>query len=95
VGVTPGLVPADVFKDMRDNGQRAHWFGETVGGGAKGSSKTKDQGENPFKKDKKTGHPSDMRACSAIVTADPARARRLAKKAEVLEYFPMLKEDKS
>jgi hypothetical protein len=94
VGVTPGLAPADVFKDMRDNGQRPLWFGETVGGGAKGSSRTKDQGDNPFKKNKE-GRPNNMQACSAVITADRARARRLAKKAEVLEYFPMLKEDKS
>jgi hypothetical protein len=91
VGVTPGLKPTDVFKDMKDNKQRRHWFGATVGAGASGGSNSPDAtGANPFELDKDTGTPRDMTAAAAIVKGDPARAKRLAAQGKAQNYVPSL-----
>ena len=89
-GVVPGLKPVEVFKDMKDNKQRGHWFGPTVGAGASGGSDKNDTGDSPFKLEKETGKLASLTEASKIVKDDPERARRLAKAAGSKKYFPSL-----
>jgi hypothetical protein len=90
-GIVPGLNPGEVFKDMRDNNQRPHWFGRTVGAGASGSDGGKNNdGDNPFKINKDTGRPVNFTQASAMVRDDPARAKRLAQAAGAQRFFKSL-----
>ena len=89
-GVVPGLKPVEVFKDMKDNKQRGHWFGPTVGAGASGGSDKNDTGDSPFTINKETGRPANLTEAGRIVKDDPERARRLAKAAGSKKYFPSL-----
>jgi len=90
-GVVPGLKPTDVFKDMKDNNQRRHWFGPTVGAGANGNSGNgPETGANPFALNPKTGKPTNLTQASAMCIADPARAKRLATSARAQDFFPSL-----
>lgn len=83
VGVTPGLSPKEVFVDMKAAGQRRHWFGPTVGAGAKGGSTGVDSGINPFSKEG-----FNLTKAAQLTVSDPARAVRLAKAAGRLELLP-------
>ena len=87
-GVVPGLKPADVFKDMKDNNQRRHWFGPTVGAGASGNDGGSDAGPNPFVL--KDGRPTNLTEAGRMCKADPARAKRLAVAAKAERFFPNL-----
>ena len=93
VGVTPGLDPVAVFKDMRDQGLRRHWFGATVGADAAGgSSKTGGDGDNPFTLvgEGTSQKVKNFTAAAQLTRSDPARAKRLAKAAKAEIYFPHL-----
>jgi hypothetical protein len=93
VGVTPGLTPAETLKDMRDGNKRPHWFGETVGAGAHGSTSLKFDGESPFKLvkgGKKNGHVTNMTKCNTILGADPAKGKRMIVAAGAQTWFPQL-----
>ncbi len=76
-GVTPGLLPADVFKEMKDGGVRRHWFGQTVSANATGGKGgAAEQGDNPFML--VNGRAKNLTAAAQIVKSDPARAKKLA-----------------
>ncbi len=88
VGVTPGLSPAEIFKDMKDQGQRRHWYGATQGAGASGGSGSADHGENPFTL--VDGKVESLTKASAMWAADPARAKRLCIAAKAQHLFPSI-----
>ena len=91
-GITPGLSPLDVLKDMRASGQRRHWFGQTAGAGATGGPGVGVSGDNPFKLEK-NGKPANITAAAMLIKNDFPRAKRLAQAAgeEALAIFPMLR----
>lgn len=96
VGVTPGLSPADVLKDMREAGQRPLWFGETVGAGATGGKNIKFDGESPFTlhtDGPKKGRVTNMTKCNKLLDADPVKAKRMIVKAKAQKHFPHLFQD--
>lgn len=93
VGLTPGLKPSDIFKDMKDQGARRHWFGPTVGAGARDGNLSGIGGENPFTLNEKTGRPASFTKAAAMCKADPARAKRLCSAAKANEFFPSLYKD--
>ena len=83
VGLTPGLKPADILKDMKDQGVRRHWFGVTKGAGAGGGGGGPVTGDNPFTLDEKTGRPKNFTAAAKMCRDDPARAKRYAVSAKL------------
>jgi hypothetical protein len=90
VGLTPGLKPADILKDMKDQGVRRHWFGLTKGAGAGGGGGSPDTGDNPFTLDKESGKVKNLTQAAKMVRDDRARAKRLASAAKVQHLFPSL-----
>ncbi len=90
IGITPGLKPAEVFKDMKDQGHRRHWFGPTHGAGATGSKTGVDSGDNPFILDERTKKPTSFTKAAAMCQSDPARAKRFCVAAKAQEFFPSL-----
>jgi len=78
-GVEPGLSPRELFVAIQTDGKRPHWFMETQGAGAQGGRPQggAHKGPNPF--DKKTFSISEA---SAMMKADPIRAKRLIASAE-------------
>lgn len=84
VGVTPGLSPKEVFVDLKASGQRRHWFGATVGAGARKGGSGNDPTDNPFKE----GPGFNLTKAARIAQDDPARAKRLAKAAGQEDLLP-------
>lgn len=82
---TPGLSPKDVFMDMKNAGQRRHWFGTTTGAGASGGSGKESFADNPF-----TGgrnHPKfNLTKIASLCRRDPRLAVRMAKAASTKDY---------
>lgn len=72
---TEGLAPKDWIAEVQKT--RPHWFGETQGGGSRGSKGT-GAGANPFMKDS-----WNITEQGKIVASDPIRADKLAKAAGV------------
>jgi len=72
----PGLSPKDVFLDMKSNGQRRHWFGETIGAGARVGKPGSSFAHNPFAEGT-----FSLTECGKIVTSDPKKAVSMAKAA--------------
>mgnify|MGYP000918750037 CR=1 FL=1 len=74
VGVTPGIAPEAWLIDLKD--KKPHWYGETVGGGARGSRNGGSNGPNPF-----TDENWNMTEQGKLVKTDPVKAAQLAKAA--------------
>ena len=79
VGFEPGLPFGEVLADLKASGRRSHWFQGNTGAGASGSAGAgkANLGSNPF-----AGTPN-LTEIGKAVTADPAKARLLAKAAGV------------
>jgi len=90
VGLTPGLSPAEIFKDFRTDGVRRHWFGSTVSANADGSQNKLDAAGNPFIFKKDSRKVTNMTECGAMIRLDRARAVRLCKSAGAESLFPSL-----
>ena len=79
VGVEPGISFADVLADLKASGRRSHWFPGNTGAGANGSQEGGTSlGSNPFASDN-----FNLTEIGKIVSADPVKAKTLAKAAGV------------
>lgn len=74
VGYTPGLDAQSLFTEIQP--KRPHWFGESVGGGARGNSGGNTMQVNPF-----TAENWNLTEQGRIYNQDPKRAENLAKAA--------------
>ncbi len=83
-GLIPGMTPREAFLEMKSNGQRRLWFGDTKGAGAGGGKGADSFTDNPFKKETfnltKIGH---------ITREDPERAKRMARAAHSADWDAM------
>lgn len=71
VGCTPGIDPASWFQEMQP--KRAHWWGPSAGGGARGGSGGGFTGSNPF------SHENwNMTEQGQILRTDPKKAEAMA-----------------
>ena len=73
IGYTPGVDAVTWLTEVQD--KRPHWWGESSGGGGKGS-KNKNLGNNPF-----TAEHWNLTEQGRLVTADRAKAENMAKSA--------------
>lgn len=86
---TPGLAPADAFKELKAENKKRHWFGETAGGGANGGrGKESFTGANPFAQGT-----YNLTKAAQIVRDNPQLAVRMAKAAttdkwNAMQYLP-------
>jgi len=83
VGVTPGLPPLELLREVYSSGRRPHWFPENEGAGAEGSRKPGGGGDDPFtaaSADGKRPAQVNMNVFQRLILSDSKRAEMLAKK---------------
>lgn len=83
-GLIPGMSPKEAFLEMKANGMRRLWFGQTKGSGASGGKGGESFADNPFKKES-----FNLTNIGKITQQDPQRAKRMARAAHTGDWDAM------